>query len=132
MSQILTVPPVQIDHMGKWKAALARVEGRTQTAAAEAADVTRETVSRWETRDPLYRTYFEEHQTALRRASWGLVWGVLMEHVASRDPAVSLRACHIMLQSIDRERPQEVTVTNEERVVIVVEDEDELSLEAPV
>jgi hypothetical protein len=119
------------EHTKKWTAALMRVQGKTLRAAAEAAKVVPKTVTRWEADDPQYAAYFDRHLDKLRRTSWGLVWSVLQEHVASRDPHVSLRACHIMLQSMDRERPQNVTMTQEDRVVIVVEEEAALPLEDP-
>ena len=119
------------EHPGKWAAALARVQGKTQEAAAKDAGVVPKTVWRWENTDEQYAAYYAALQDKLRRSSWGFFWAVLQEHVASRDPNVSLRAIHIGLQSMDRERPQNVTMTQEDRVVIVVEEEAALPLEDP-
>lgn len=123
MTQIVLPEAVEKEHPGKWMASLMRAQGKTAQASADAAGVVLKTVFRWEKNDAQYARYFEQHTDRIRRQSWGLVWAVLQEHVASRDPHVSLRACQIMLASMDRERPQNVNMTQEDRIVIVVEDE---------
>lgn len=123
MSDNVAALPTALEHPGKWRAALARVQGKSQEAAAKAGGVATKTVQRWQYSDPVYARYYSEHQDTLRGATWGLVWAVLLGHVASSDPSVSLMACRIMLASMDRDRPQSMSVVNEDRVVIVVEEE---------
>lgn len=100
----LNVPTTRI-HPGKWKVAVSRVGGASQAVSAEAAGVSRKTVIRWEKDDDTFERYLVENTKKLRNGSWGEVWLTLRVHMRSKDPHVSLRACHILLQSIDHDRP---------------------------